>query len=247
MDAHKNSESEVTYAPNIAWMLHEHICPVNPSCILRQEFHYQSRCIRMVEHYEQSAARGGRTYERVMFTRLEFEWLHDHPPLSLLDPRYLWVPTGEDNTGLNDRHWLANRHDAAVSPASLNAPPCMHLAACMHLLACTSLHAPVRWWSVHIEPTGWWAGVARALLLTSSAECTSVPTSDLARPHAQGVFRRWDALINGRFHAIFFATTQVRSPSEDHICRSHLRTWHSINGVLVTAGSPRIHVVGNLQ
>ena len=47
-----------------------------------------------------------------MFTRLEFEWLHDHPPLHLLDPSYLWVPTGEDNEGVNDRHWVANRRDA---------------------------------------------------------------------------------------------------------------------------------------
>ena len=47
-----------------------------------------------------------------MFTRLEFEWLADHPPLSLLDPSYLWMPTGEDNEGVNDRHWLASRADA---------------------------------------------------------------------------------------------------------------------------------------
>ena len=73
-----------------------------------------------------------------MFTRLEFEWLAHHPPLSLLDPKYLWVPTGEDNTGVNDRHWLANRRDA------------------------------------------------------------------------EGVFRRWDALVSGLFHQIFFATSQVR-------------------------------------
>ena len=47
-----------------------------------------------------------------MFTRLEFEWLADHPPLEMLDPNFVWVPTGEDNTGLNDRHWIANRRDA---------------------------------------------------------------------------------------------------------------------------------------
>ena len=47
-----------------------------------------------------------------MFTRLEFEWLADHPPLSLLDPSYLWMPSGEDNEGVNDRHWLASRADA---------------------------------------------------------------------------------------------------------------------------------------
>jgi hypothetical protein len=30
-------------------------------------------------------------YERVMFTRLEFTWLHDHPPLPMLDARYLGI------------------------------------------------------------------------------------------------------------------------------------------------------------
>ena len=29
-----------------------------------------------------------------MFTRLEFEWLHPHPSLQLLDPALLWLPTG---------------------------------------------------------------------------------------------------------------------------------------------------------
>jgi hypothetical protein len=91
----------------------------------------------MINVHERAARRAVR-YDRVMFTRLEFEWLAPHPPLRLLDPRYLWVPTGEDNTGVNDRHWLANRADA------------------------------------------------------------------------EGVFRRWDALVTGAFGAIFFATSRVR-------------------------------------
>ena len=84
----------------------------NPNGNTLQEFHYQSRCIRMINEHEASDARDGRQYERVMFTRLEFEWLKPHPPLSLLHPGFLWLPTGEDNTGLNDRHWLATRRDA---------------------------------------------------------------------------------------------------------------------------------------
>jgi hypothetical protein len=113
----------------------------NPNGNTLQEFHYQSRCIDMINRHERTGGPRrppGRRYERVMFTRLEFEWLADHPPLPLLDPRFLWVPTGEDNTGVNDRHWLANRDDA------------------------------------------------------------------------EGVFRRWDALVSGRFHQIFFATSAVR-------------------------------------
>lgn len=66
----------------------------NPNGNTLQEFHYQSRCIRMVNEHE-AEARGGRRYERVMFTRLEFEWLHPHPSLQLLDPALLWLPTGE--------------------------------------------------------------------------------------------------------------------------------------------------------
>ena len=48
----------------------------------------------MVAAHETEARRGAK-YERVMFTRLEFEWLQDHPPLQMLDPAYLWLPTGE--------------------------------------------------------------------------------------------------------------------------------------------------------
>ena len=109
----------------------------NPNGNTLQEFHYQSRCIDMIKTHERGARRGV-SYERVMFTRLEFEWLAPHPPLALLNASYLWVPTGEDNTGVNDRHWLANRADA------------------------------------------------------------------------EGIFRRWDALVTGAFHKIFFATSQVR-------------------------------------
>ena len=113
----------------------------NPNGNTLQEFHYQSRCIEMINEHERVGGprrRAGTVYERVMFTRLEFEWLADHPPLPLLDPGWVWVPTGEDNTGVNDRHWLANRRDA------------------------------------------------------------------------EGVFRRWDALVSGLFHQIFFATSRVR-------------------------------------
>ena len=44
----------------------------------------------MVNAHEAEAL-AGRRYERVMFTRLEFEWLAPHPPLHLLDPRYTCI------------------------------------------------------------------------------------------------------------------------------------------------------------
>ncbi len=85
----------------------------NPSANTLREFHYQSRCYAMMVDRERRARRGA-AYDRVIFTRLEFEWLAPHPPLSLLDPARVWVPAGEDNGGLNDRHWLSNRRDADV-------------------------------------------------------------------------------------------------------------------------------------
>eukprot|EP00906_Rhabdomonas_costata_P025879 RCo036956 len=42
-------------------------------------------------------------------------WLHPHPPLTLLDPRWVWVPEGADwRGGLNDRHAVCNRSAAEV-------------------------------------------------------------------------------------------------------------------------------------
>ena len=86
----------------------------NPNGNTLQELHYQDRCMRLIAQHE-TGSRAGRTYDRLVFTRLEFEWLASHPPLSLLDSRHLWMPTGEDNAGLNDRHWVANRHDGEIA------------------------------------------------------------------------------------------------------------------------------------
>ena len=84
----------------------------NPSGHTLREFHYQARCMRMIEAHERAAGDGA-AYSRVLFTRLEFEWLRPHPPLELLDPAATWVPAGEDNFGVVDRHWLAPRSAAA--------------------------------------------------------------------------------------------------------------------------------------
>lgn len=85
----------------------------NPQANTLREFHYQSRCMRMIEEAERSR-RGGKLYERVLFTRVENHWLHPHPPLALLSPDRVWVPAGEDNGGVNDRHWLAPRRFATM-------------------------------------------------------------------------------------------------------------------------------------
>ena len=103
----------------------------NPKGNTLQELHYQSRCLDLIGAHE-AGERRGVAYERVMFTRLEFEWLADPPPLAMLHPAYLWLPTGEDNEGVNDRHWIANRKDAEKvfrrcaphrSALSSSAPP----------------------------------------------------------------------------------------------------------------------------
>ena len=78
-----------------------------------------------------------------MFTRLEFEWTHPHPPLALLDPAFLWLPTGEDNTGLNDRHWIANRHDAegvTSQPLAARSSSRLHAPALAPALAPAPAH-----------------------------------------------------------------------------------------------------------
>ena len=83
----------------------------NPSGNTLREFHYQSRCMAMIEVEE---GRRRAEYARILFTRLEMLWLHPHPPLSLLDASLVWVPAGEDNGGVNDRHWLSGRKTASV-------------------------------------------------------------------------------------------------------------------------------------
>jgi hypothetical protein len=85
---------------------------------------------------EAREASRGAPYERVLFTRLEFEWLRPHPPLALLDAGRTWVPAGEDNGGLNDRHWLAPRAHAAVLMRRWEA--------LLDGSAVAALHAPTR-------------------------------------------------------------------------------------------------------
>ena len=53
-------------------------------------------------------------YRRIVFSRLEFRWLAPHPPLPLLDPQVLWVPSGQNVNGVNDRHAVMHRDHAAT-------------------------------------------------------------------------------------------------------------------------------------
>ncbi|KAL3894681.1 MAG: hypothetical protein SGPRY_013741, partial [Prymnesium sp.] len=80
--------------------------------VLRQ-LHDIRRCLSVIS--EDEAARGGRSYERVVHSRLEFIWLAPHPPLQLLHSAATWIPSGEDYYGgINDRHAVLSRAAAEV-------------------------------------------------------------------------------------------------------------------------------------
>jgi hypothetical protein len=54
-------------------------------------------------------------YDRFVISRSDFMWLCPHPPLSILDPREIWVPDGEHWGGLNDRHMVVSRRNLVNS------------------------------------------------------------------------------------------------------------------------------------
>mmetsp|Transcript_108150 Transcript_108150/g.305767 ORF Transcript_108150/g.305767 Transcript_108150/m.305767 type:complete len:273 (-) Transcript_108150:178-996(-) len=78
-------------------------------------YHMQHACRRMVEAYEEQ--RGGQRYTWVVFARADLYWVHEHPPLGAMDPGFVYVPYGQDNShyfhgplpGLNDRHAVVPR------------------------------------------------------------------------------------------------------------------------------------------
>ena len=80
----------------------------NISCL--RELHDYARVLRLLGTHE---ARRRREYERVVFSRLEFEWLAPHPPLDLMEARYVWLPSGGVlSPSLNDRHAVLSRRAA---------------------------------------------------------------------------------------------------------------------------------------
>jgi len=77
-------------------------------------YHNQHMCRRMVESYERQR---GRLYDWVIFARADMFWTQSHPPLGVLDPAFLHIPIGQDNSGydggaamgINDRHAVVPR------------------------------------------------------------------------------------------------------------------------------------------
>eukprot|EP00906_Rhabdomonas_costata_P031975 RCo045092 len=75
----------------------------------------QSQCLKMIRAHELSTARRGQKYVWVVWSRLDMVWLHPHPPVGVLDPRKVWIPSGQDYFGgLNDRHAVCSRTAAEV-------------------------------------------------------------------------------------------------------------------------------------
>ena len=62
---------------------------------------------KLLERIQYVQSRGG-NYRRFVITRSDFFWLTEHPPLRLLDPRYLWIPTGQDYGGYSERHGVCS-------------------------------------------------------------------------------------------------------------------------------------------
>lgn len=78
----------------------------NPNVSVMRELHDCHRALALIARHE--AAREWR-YTRVVFSRLEFRWVAPHPPLSALNPSIVWVPSGQNIKGINDRHAVMPR------------------------------------------------------------------------------------------------------------------------------------------
>ena len=84
----------------------------NPQLHVLHQLHAQSRCLDVLAMHEREA---GVVFARVVHTRIEYRWLHPHPPLAALEPADLvWVPLGEDYGGVSDRHAVVSRAHAEV-------------------------------------------------------------------------------------------------------------------------------------
>ena len=100
----------------------------DPRLSVLRQMHDAWRVLRLVETHE--AARGVK-YQRLVFSRLEFEWLAPHPPIELLQPSHdVWIPA-DTYRAVTDRHgvldraaaevYLKHRWELLLSPSNLSA------------------------------------------------------------------------------------------------------------------------------
>lgn len=66
----------------------------------------QKQCMLMIQDWE---AKNSHRYQRVVFSRPDFHWTAPHVPPSFLSMEHIWIMDGQDNGGLNDRHWIFPR------------------------------------------------------------------------------------------------------------------------------------------
>ena len=60
-----------------------------------------------------------RRYGRFVVTRSDFIYPCPHPPLSILDCGWIWIPDGEQYGGFTDRHLVVSQEEDAAAVLSL--------------------------------------------------------------------------------------------------------------------------------
>jgi hypothetical protein len=70
--------------------------------------HLNYNLYRLSEQLKKSSV-ASQNYTHFIITRTDFQWLAPHPPLELLDDRFIWIPEGEDYHGYNDRHAVCSK------------------------------------------------------------------------------------------------------------------------------------------
>ena len=141
------SSSSAASPYNCSGLFHSNtiFSPVLGSTFNLHELFGLRQCLDAIATAE-ATLRDGRKYERVVHTRIEYHWLVAHPPLRLLDPQYVWLPSGEDyGGGFNDRHavlsraaaeiYLGKRWDAIISGEIMRIDPQLRGGRVLNALA----------------------------------------------------------------------------------------------------------------
>jgi hypothetical protein len=75
-------------------------------------------------------------YDRFVITRSDFMYLCPHPPMELMDPKYVWVPDGEYHGGVTDRYAVLSRQNVegylSILKHIITNPDLMYQRVMMH-------------------------------------------------------------------------------------------------------------------
>ena len=75
-------------------------------------------------------------YDRFIITRSDFLYLCPHPPMELLNPKYVWVPDGEYHGGVTDRYAILSRENVqqylSIMKHIITAPDLMYQRVMRH-------------------------------------------------------------------------------------------------------------------